>query len=139
MVLTPVLLPAGVGVDRYDCGANMFPRSHYWDPNEPKLFAVETYRVRDGTAKEEAEDQSSKEASDSKSESKRRRRKRRGQGQAVEDADVEVVTLFATPRKGVIMQDSFGLEPTLDALFSGFQVYNPSFVLDWNARAHQPG
>ena len=83
--------------------------------------------MRDGTAKEEAEDQSSKEASDSKSESKRRRRKRRGQGQAMEDADVEVVTLFATPRKGVIMQDSFGLEPTLDALL-GLNVPKLYFV-----------
>jgi len=114
-------------VSAYDCGANMFPRSHYWDHQEPKLLAVETYRVRDATKQDSAEgDADAKQEEGATSQSKRARRRKRRQREA-EESDVQVVTLFATPRKGVIKQDSFGLDSTLEGLL-GIDVPSLYFV-----------
>eukprot|EP01012_Entosiphon_sulcatum_P045924 TRINITY_DN6146_c0_g1_i1.p1 TRINITY_DN6146_c0_g1~~TRINITY_DN6146_c0_g1_i1.p1 ORF type:complete len:1449 (+),score=295.84 TRINITY_DN6146_c0_g1_i1:53-4399(+) len=67
-----------------------YPISHCWDETEPKLLGCETRRFRSGDANDE----------DTPERSSR----------------IEVATLFASPDKGVVLQDSFPLDKNVTAL-----------------------
>ncbi|CAM9286859.1 unnamed protein product [Discosporangium mesarthrocarpum] len=116
------------------------PTAHFWDPEEPRLLAVEARRVRGGGNDVKGGDSSSR-ASQDKGERKEGIGQERGsEGSkesgvttqslsklkanmgphvSLEDAgicDAEVTTLFVTADFGILMQDSFPLEPPLEGL-----------------------
>lgn len=94
---------------------NHIPVSHYWDSLEPKLLVCETRRV--GTVSEDERNAAPSHTERSNSES------HRALGNVTEESSslVEVTTFFVTAEYGILPQDSFALEPPLEALL-GIQV-----------------
>ncbi|CAM9516830.1 unnamed protein product, partial [Phaeothamnion confervicola] len=122
------------------------PTQHFWDGEEPRLLAVETRRVRrnggggsgdGGTMAQREESTLPKQSNgggggngdgaggvgdtdgddNAVAAAARRSAQARSSLLAVTSAaEAEVVTLFVTAERGVLMQDSFSLEPPLVAL-----------------------
>ena len=105
-------------VAAYNCGSAHYPRSVYWDPQEPKLLAVETYRVRDSSKTSSGDEAAGKEGDDAEPAEPAGRGKRKATNATDEDPDVEVITLFSTPQEGLILQDSLPLDGTLEGLLA---------------------
>lgn len=130
-------------VDSHDFGeVRHFPVSHYWDPLEPKLLACETRRMRivstdanlNGGSLEIGEEICKKyhplglienrvplsyDSIETRSSVLQRKLARK----VTEESGplMEVTTLFVTAEYGILLQDTFALEPPLEALL-GVQV-----------------
>eukprot|EP01006_Ploeotia_vitrea_P038293 TRINITY_DN66224_c9_g3_i2.p1 TRINITY_DN66224_c9_g3~~TRINITY_DN66224_c9_g3_i2.p1 ORF type:complete len:1410 (+),score=219.44 TRINITY_DN66224_c9_g3_i2:87-4316(+) len=81
-------------------GVSRFPISHCWDETEPKLLGCETRRYRSDLNEVDEEGERS--------------------------SRIEVATLFASPEKGVVLQDSLPLDRNVTALI-GLSVPNLYF------------
>ncbi|CAN0099903.1 unnamed protein product, partial [Scytosiphon promiscuus] len=139
-------------VESYDWGSEgRFPTAHFWDPQEPRLLAVEARRAtggngRGGTAplktkpppsdngeeKKEGGGRGTGEAkiggeakyggdSEAAAAAKSSARARAATLGDSSMCEAEVTTLFVTSDFGILMQDSFPLEEPLEALL-GLQV-----------------
>ncbi|CAM9220844.1 unnamed protein product, partial [Hapterophycus canaliculatus] len=139
-------------VESYDWGSEgRFPTAHFWDPQEPRLLAVEARRAtggngRDGTGPlkqkllpgdrgQEKKEGGGREAGESKTGSEAKyggdseaaaaaKSSARARAATLGDpstCEAEVTTLFVTSDFGILMQDSFPLEEPLEALL-GLQV-----------------
>ncbi|CAM9668740.1 unnamed protein product, partial [Ectocarpus sp. 12 AP-2014] len=137
-------------VESYDWGPEgRFPTAHFWDPQEPRLLAVEARRATGGNgrgAQQQARKRKlsggdNREEKKSGDEGEARRwgdDKYGGDSEAAAAArssarakaanlgdsgpcEAEVTTLFVTSDFGILMQDSFPLEEPLEALL-GLQI-----------------
>eukprot|EP01013_Petalomonas_cantuscygni_P002994 TRINITY_DN1313_c0_g1_i1.p1 TRINITY_DN1313_c0_g1~~TRINITY_DN1313_c0_g1_i1.p1 ORF type:complete len:1450 (+),score=425.61 TRINITY_DN1313_c0_g1_i1:245-4594(+) len=90
-----------------------FALSHAWDETEPRLLGVETRKFGAGDALPATED-----------------------GEDAPSSRVEVTTLFASPTKGLVVQDSFHLQRSLTALIG---VALPDLYFYCRFRANEDG
>lgn len=150
----------------YDfASSRRYPTAHCWDTTQPQLLACETRRIR-GRMLASAEKQWQQSAEGAAAGGSKIMRRDSGESKTggvpgyADDAataeaaqrsaaarsaqliggagasTVEVTTLFVTSESGVLMQDSFALEPPMDALL-GLQVPRLFFIT--TAVAHSAG
>jgi intraflagellar transport protein 140 len=147
-------------VDSHDFGeVRHFPVSHYWDPSEPKLLACETRRMRilhtnitNSHSNLRAENETSKKyfplclhegkisGPNDSAETRSSVLQRKLARKVTEEAGpiMEVTTLFVTAEYGILLQDTFPLEPPLEALL-GVQVPRLFFTRCGSAPAREAG
>ena len=98
---------------RYDFGPHRYPVSHFWDGQEPKLFACETKRRSKKATNIESilnKTFSSPALNTGRKQSEMRESERTTH-------EIEVVTLFATDENmGIMMQDSFPLDRRVEGM-----------------------
>ena len=99
----------------YDFGPRYYPVRQYWDGQESKLVAVESkkFEVQEKATPSKDESRERKEDLDDDNSSA-------SNNEVLGDsmAAAEVTTLFATSDYGVLMQDSFPIEPNAETLMS---------------------
>jgi len=128
----------------YDFGPTRYPVSHCWDGAEPKLLACEAKRLGSKRSVEPVVIKAlpgsrlklsqeapvvakeTEEVTDPKKELLQKLRIQKSK--MSEAAEIEIVTLFATDESmGIMMQDSFAMEPGLDTLL-GIKVPRLFFI-----------
>ncbi|OQS07185.1 Intraflagellar Transport Protein [Thraustotheca clavata] len=94
----------------FECGPQRHPVAHFWDPQEPRLLACETFQARmDEPVKANKDDQAqSKSDADGTSSADATR--------LSSQAEKEILILFASNERGVLMQDNFDLDSKYSAL-----------------------
>ncbi|EQC39856.1 hypothetical protein SDRG_02514 [Saprolegnia diclina VS20] len=96
----------------YDCGPVRYPVAHFWDPQEPRLVACETFHAKhdeQSSAKSSgARDDVAPPKSDGESSADVTR--------LASSAEKEILILFASNERGLLMQDNFDLDAKYSAL-----------------------
>jgi intraflagellar transport protein 140 len=103
-------------VNNYEFGPARFPVSHCWDPAENKLLACETLKTKKNAGKTGKGKEAARSISKAKDDEAEKKDGADGEKKKVAESEVEVTTLFVTTEHGLMMQDSFLLEPHLEAL-----------------------
>ncbi|OQR87348.1 Intraflagellar Transport protein [Achlya hypogyna] len=91
----------------YDCGPVRHPVAHFWDPQEPRLLACETFHAKHDDAKSTTTELMAAAKAD-------------GDGydatRLASQAEKEILILFASNERGLLMQDNFDLDVKYSAL-----------------------